>query len=204
MSNAPPTSSSSTAPETPPVDSKPTPPAATPTPALYARATRSEPLDPSDRSATPITSAEATELALSPAQFIAIDLMLQGNTLVAAARSAGVTRKTLYRWLHHDPKFQAAYNAWQLDLLTSARSRLLSLTDDAVNTLTVHVKTDGRLALALLKSLGTLDRPTPGSTDPEEIAQRMKIERRETEAELNESDFIASLGGLGTGRTKKK
>ena len=124
--------------------------------------------------------------------------------MVAAAKSAGVTRKTLYRWLHHDPKFQAAYNAWQLDAITSARSRLLAMTDDAVNTLGTSVKSDGRLAFALLKSLGTLDRPTPGSTDPDEVAQRMKIEQRESESESEESDFLSVTGGFGIPKPRKK
>jgi transposase-like protein len=153
-------------------------------------------LDPDDVFQTPITSAEATELALSPAQFVAIDLMLQGSTMVAAARSAGVTRKTLYRWLHHDPKFQAAYNAWQLDALTSARSRLLAMTDDAVNTLAARVKTDGRLAFSLLKSLGTLDRPTPGSTDPEEIEVQRQLEAQRAQEKLGQELFFASLGSF--------
>ena len=122
--------------------------------------------------------------------------------MVAAARTAGVTRKTLYRWLHHDARFQAAYNAWQLDALTSARARLLAMTDDALNTLAARIKTDGRLAFSLLKSLGTLDRPTPGSTDPEEVSQCMEIERREKENKLRENDLFASLGSLGLGGRK--
>jgi hypothetical protein len=122
--------------------------------------------------------------------------------MVASARSAGVTRKTLYRWLHHDPKFQAAYNAWQLDAITSAHSRLLAMTDDAVNTVGVSVKTDGRLAFALLKSLGAMDRPTPGSTDPEEISQQMEIERRKKESILEAESFLSSIGGLGLGGRK--
>ena len=66
------------------------------------------------------------------------------------------------------------------------------------------VKNGGRPAFALLKSLGTLDRPTPGSTDPEEVEQRMEIERRENESDLSESDLLASLGGYGLGRGKRK
>ena len=160
-------------------------------------------LDPSDGFFEPITREEATELALSPAQYLAIDLMLQGNTLVASARSAGVTRRTLYNWLHHDPKFQAAYNAWQADVVTSARSRSLGMLDDAANTLGVAVKTDGRLAFSVLKSMGVLETPTPGSMDPEEVAQRLEIEKREKESKLKDDEFFASIGGLG-GKTASK
>jgi hypothetical protein len=156
-------------------------------------------LDPSDVFETPITSAEATELKLSPSQFVALDLMLQGSTLVAASRAAGVTRKTLYRWMHHDPKFQAAFNAWQLDAITSARARLLALTDDAVNTVGARLKVDGRLAFSLLKSMGALDRPEPGSTDPDDIEQLMETNRAKERAKMREAQFEAKLEEFGLG-----
>jgi hypothetical protein len=164
-------------------------------------------LDGSGGVITPITREEATELALSPAQYMAIDLLLQGNTLIASAQSAGVTRRTLYRWLHHDAKFRAAYNAWQADVVTSARSRSLGMLDDAANTLAVAVKTDGRLAYAVLKSMGVLEKPVPGSMDPEEIKQAMEIEEREKENQLKEDEIFVAMGLTGSksaGSKRKK
>jgi hypothetical protein len=160
----------------------------------------------SDGFMTPITPEEATELALSPAQYMAIDLMLQGNTLIASAKSAGVTRRTLYNWLHHDAKFRAAYNAWQADVVTSARSRILGMADDAANTLGIAVKTSGPLAFAVLKSLGAMEKPTPVSMDPEEIKQKMDLEKQEKENQLKEDEMFGAMGltGGGTGSKRKK
>jgi transcriptional regulator with XRE-family HTH domain len=137
----------------------------------------------------------ALALALSPSQLTAIEQMLSGHTLVAAANAAGITRMTLYNWLHHDAKFQAAYNAWQLDAVTRMRTKLLSISDIATNTVSQAVRSDARLAFAVLKELGGLDRPTPGSTDPEEVEQVMEIEQRKAEERLGEQLFWASIGG---------
>jgi hypothetical protein len=107
-----------------------------------------------------------------------------------------VTRKTLYNWLHHDAKFQAAYNAWQLDAATRTRSKMLAMADEAVYTVGVAIKRDARLAFDVLKSLGVMERPTPGSTDPEEIQQRMKLDQMQAEADLMTNRFDASIGCL--------
>ena len=118
-------------------------------------------------------SSEASGV-LSPQQRAALDKLLTGCNFTAAAHAAGVTRMTLYRWLHRDPKFQAAYNAWQQDALLNVRSRLLSMADSAVDTVGQAVQKDPRLAFNFLKSLGGLDLPTPGPTDPHEVERQMR------------------------------
>jgi hypothetical protein len=137
---------------------------------------------------------ETLALALSPPQLVAIEKMLSGNSIVASASAAGVTRMTIYNWLHNDPKFQAAYNAWQLDALTAARTKLLASSDAAATTVARAVKTDSKIALAVVKALGILDRPTPGSTDPEEIAQRQKIEKQRAKKKLEDEMMFGSVG----------
>ena len=167
-----------------------------------------------------LSAAEAVALALSPEQRTALEKMLTGHTLVASATAAGVTRMTLYRWLHDDAKFQAAYNAWKLDAVTGAQTKILAMTDTAVNTVGRAVKTDPKVALTVLKAVGALDRPRPGSTDPEEMERRMEIARRQKENKLEEEEFYAKhlgdtggwLGGEaevgaglgGEGRTRKR
>jgi hypothetical protein len=84
-----------------------------------------------------------------------------------------------------------------LDALTGARTRILAMGDAAVTTVGAAVKTDARIALTVLKSLGMLDRPTPGSTDPEEIEQLQKLEKKRAEEKLAEEMLLHSLGGLG-------
>ncbi len=47
---------------------------------------------------------------LSPAQVTAIEAILAGKTITAAASAAGVDRVTLHRWLKADGAFQAELN----------------------------------------------------------------------------------------------
>jgi hypothetical protein len=164
----------------------PIPVVATPTP---------QPADePASAPEPAFTNAEAAAFSLSPAQRTAIQKMLAGHSLVASATAAGVTRITLYRWLKHDAKFQAAYNAWQQDLMSSARTRILAMTDTATTTVARAVQTDARVALTVLKSMGILDRVTIGSTDPKEIARRQKIEelRARDKAEDDAREAVAT------------
>ena len=147
-----------------------------------------------------LSPAELIALALLPEQRTAIEKMLSGHTLVASATAAGVTRMTLYRWLHHDPKFQAAYNAWQLDAITGAQTKLLAMTNTAVNTVGQAIRTDAKVAITLLKSVGALDRPRPGSTDPEEVKTLMEIAAMYHKNRMDEEYFNAkNLHGTGPG-----
>jgi hypothetical protein len=146
-------------------------------------------------SAGGLSAIEARVLDLSDAQRIAIQMMLSGESLVASASAAGVTRMTLYRWLKHDAHFQAAYNAWQQDATIGARTKLLALADRAVNTVANAVHHDARLALHLLKAMGMLHRPVEGSTDPKEIEERMAIDRRMAEIKRSEELLLMSLRG---------
>jgi AcrR family transcriptional regulator len=157
---------------------------------------------PQQVEATPVpppafSSEEAIALALSKAQLTAIEKILSGHTIVASASAAGVTRMTIYNWLRNDAKFQAAYNAWQLDALTAARTKILAMSDTAVTTIGRAVKTDARIALTVLKAMGVLDRPTPGSSDPEEIAKIQTLERRRVKKKLEEEIFFDSVGNFG-------
>lgn len=129
-----------------------------------------------------VSATEALMLALTPPQRTAIERMTHGETRVAAASAAGVSRATLNRWLSTDAAFQAAYNAWQKDVLDTARARLLSVTDVAVNTvLRAMKKGDARVALTILDRLGITTQPKPGPTDEEEVMQQQLIAQRKRE-----------------------
>jgi hypothetical protein len=141
-----------------------------------------------------LSAAEEAALELSPAQRLALEKLLSGDTVVASASAAGVTRLTIYNWLKKDAKFQAAYNAWQQDILTSARTRLLAMTSDALTTLSRSVQSEPKVALALLKALGTMQAPVPGSTDPEEVEALMEVEQQEAQNKLDEAKLFASVG----------
>jgi hypothetical protein len=155
--------------------------------------------DPIDETFAPITLAEATTLSLSPPQRTAIKLLTSGHTLVDAATAAGVSRMTLYRWLKGDAAFSAAFNAWQKDVLDTARGRILALSDLAVTTVARSMsRGDAKTALKILQSVGALDRPKPGSTDPEEIERQQRLEWKKSKTAARKAESDALLDDLST------
>lgn len=89
---------------------------------------------------------------------------------------------------------RAAFNAWQKDVLDTARGRLLALSDLAVTTVAKSmVRGDAKTALKILQSLGTLDRAQPGSTDPKEIERLQKLERQKAQTEVRKAEARAEM-----------
>ena len=118
------------------------------------------------------TLAADPAMELTTAQRTAVELLSEGKTPTAAATAAGVSRRTVHRWIHADPAFRAAYHAWQKDAIDTARARLLALTDAAVTAVANALeKGDTKTAVILLKGLHILTRPAPGSTDPAALQQ---------------------------------
>jgi AcrR family transcriptional regulator len=141
-----------------------------------------------------VSSSEACLLALSPPQRLAIEMLTSGQTLVASATAAGVSRMTLYRWLKGDAVFLAAFNAWQKDVLDTARGRLLALSDLAVSTVAKSLsRGDANTALKVLKSLGVMDRAQPGSTDPEELERIQQLEIHKSKTALRKAEARAEM-----------
>ena len=83
----------------------------------------------------PVQVAGSGELGVSVPQEQAIRALAIGRTTTDAAAEAGVSRRTLHRWLAEDAAFIAAYNAWRRDAAQSARGRMMALTGDAVEAL---------------------------------------------------------------------
>jgi hypothetical protein len=151
-----------------------------------------------------LRSGEGAALALSEVQRRAMEMLLSGASMVASARAAGVTRLTLYRWMKNDADFRAVYNAWQADALLSAKTKLLALADRAVDCVAGAVGNDPQIAMTVLKSLGVMEAPKPGATDPKEVAVDMKIERFNEEAKRGEEMAIAMLNSHSFGSLAKE
>ena len=107
--------------------------------------------------APPANAPDDLECAdLSPAQLAYLRALISGKTITAAAEEAGVARKTVYRW-QSNPRFAAMLNAWRNQAMESARTQLVGLTDEAIETLSIALKNrDVRVALAVLKGVGGL------------------------------------------------
>ncbi|MDB5175080.1 MAG: Helix-turn-helix of insertion element transposase [Phycisphaerales bacterium] len=115
---------------------------------------------------------------LSPQQRVAITTLASGESFVAAARAAGVSGPTLYRWRKHDPAFVAALNAWRNQAQDAVRDRLLAMADQAAMTIFGAMrKGDAKMAMTLLKGLGSL---SPATRGPESAdAARRELDRDE-------------------------
>jgi DNA-directed RNA polymerase specialized sigma24 family protein len=155
----------------------------------------------SDQLAT-VRSGEIAMESLAAPQRTALELLLTGKSIAETARSAGVSRTTIYQWLKKDPVFRAAYNEWHDQLRESSRSRLLLLTDKATNAVEKAVEGgDARMAMQLLKGMGMLRDLPPGPTDPAEVKRigdlqqkrKMTLLERE-EREAREDEMSSRMG----------
>jgi len=72
---------------------------------------------------------------LTPKQQKALDALLRGCTQEAAAREAGVHRRTLERWIRQNAAFQQALRDAERDALARVSRRLAALADSACDAL---------------------------------------------------------------------
>jgi len=79
-------------------------------------------------------SKKVTEKAITPRQSIAIERLLNGGTVQGAADAAGVSRKTVYKWLSI-PAFQEAINNAQAEAMARLSRALIALGGSAIETL---------------------------------------------------------------------
>ena len=145
----------------------------------------------SPRIETPAAAmATAAAEGLSDHQRKVMTYLAAGNSIAKAAHLGQVNRRTVYRWLKEDANFCAVYNAWRKELEQSAKTRLLAMADDALDTihgaiLTGHVNA----SLTVAKSMGLLAKPRIGPDDPERIMRKRRArEMRQTADELRAID----------------
>jgi hypothetical protein len=103
---------------------------------------------------------------MPPEQQLAIRAIAAGHGIGAAARKAGVSRSTLYRWQQSDGPFAAALNAWRRQQHDSRLDRARALGDLALNNVYAALLTgDPQLSFAFLKHLSQIDRTTLAAAD---------------------------------------
>ncbi len=78
-------------------------------------------------------------VSLTPKQERLIALLLQGSTIVDAAKATGISEQTAHRWLK-DAAFQHAYEAERKRLLNHSLTKLQLKFDKAVQTLDRHLE----------------------------------------------------------------
>jgi hypothetical protein len=124
----------------------------------------------------------------------ALTHLASGKSIAAAARSAGVNRRTVFRWLESDPHFAAAYNAWRKETVASGRARVLAMTDIALDTVqSAILDGNARVAVQVAKATGVMDAPKPGTTDPSRFYRRKRLRDAKWQEALAKAESAEAL-----------
>lgn len=103
-----------------------------------------------------------------------IEALLTSDTIEKAAQKAGVTRKTLYRWMKKDI-FVKELNQAKRQLVQHGILRLQRATKDAVKTLLEICKDKDAPASSRVSAAREILRNTLKSIELEEIESRLKV-----------------------------
>jgi hypothetical protein len=128
-------------------------------------------------------STESTAV-LAQQQTAVITALIGGATVTDATKAASVDRTTFYLWLKTDASFQAELNRAKREQMEAMRAQLRALADIAVATVQqmltgpdVPAGVRLKAALAVLRSVGTLEPEPIGNVDPDKIASDMFVEQ---------------------------
>ena len=120
---------------------------------------------------------------LSRSQEAAMQALLSGEQITAAAKTAKVNRSTLHRWLK-EPEFLAALNTCRSELREAQHDRLASLASSAIEVIEQALEEgDARTALAVLRGVALLDGQAPhtGPTNADRIRYDQTNEQKSLE-----------------------
>src|SRR5262249_41440200 len=97
-----------------------------------------------------------------------IAALLTEPTHAAAAKKAGVSEATLYRWLRL-PEFRSAYRQARRELVEAAVGRIQAATGQAVDTLLAMANQGGKSGARVRASIALLDYAFRGLTDADTL-----------------------------------
>lgn len=103
---------------------------------------------------------KATEFTLTRKHEQAIAALLQATTIEAAAAQAGISRRTLHRWLGQ-PSFKTRYRAARLEVVDVAVRELQRASGEAVETLRRNLKC-GEPGVEVRAAVAVLDQAMKG------------------------------------------
>lgn len=115
---------------------------------------------------------------LTADQAAALDLLLAGQTVTAAAAAVGVARETVSRWRNSDAAFQGAYNAALQSVYDAGQARLLEARGKALDRLAALVDSnDPAIALKAAAALLRVDIERPkGATTAAGVERRQVLD----------------------------
>jgi hypothetical protein len=139
---------------------------------------------------------------LTPAQEVAVALVVAGKTDGEVAEAAGVTRQTVWEWRRRHPAFIAEVNRRRMEVWEAAVERLRGLLLRAIEVLAEDLDAeDGRLrqqaAVHVLRAAGIYGLPgrPSGPATPEDVER--------DEAQRAALAKLAVIRWAGTGRPPK-
>ena len=92
------------------------------------------------------------KLGLRQAEHAALGELVRGKSVRESAKSAGVGKSTVYRWIKNNPKFLAEYNIWHEEMEQKTRSRMLGMLCKAADAVEVALEEgDAKLGMRLMK-----------------------------------------------------
>jgi hypothetical protein len=143
-----------------------------------------------------LSAAEMAELEGFPAdRRAALRCLKMRGTMEEAAKAAGVSRSSIYRWKEENAAFRVLCNRWQKEKLDECSDGMTSLLGKAVRVLEKALDNgDVRAALVVLKSMGLMKPREPGSTDLEEVEWDMALEVDRKRQRMEEMEMKARLG----------
>jgi hypothetical protein len=140
---------------------------------------------------------------LGAKQSIALDAILAGVTHTEAAHQAGVSRRTLARWLRCDPDFIAALNLCERERWVAGRQVLRSLLSKAIRAVEQTLDNGSptarlRAASLVLRTLAVGERPmdprsTCGPISPETVVSEWQRDRERAQESKAWDEAVARL-----------
>ena len=134
----------------------------------------------------------------TPAQELAIDVLVTGGTTTEAAKAAGVTRQTVSKWRSQHPGFRAELNTRRRELNQERADRIRDLDAQALATVAEAIDngdTNAALTWVKARQLHTVDVSSVGSGNPDQMmSERANAIRQRPEYRRDDaSDLLSDL-----------
>jgi len=105
-------------------------------------------------------SSPISNFSLSPTQASVVAALVQGKSVSAAARQAGIHRTTVHNWMRSEPEFKAAVHRAKRDYIEFLNDQLRELATGALQTLHHLIEDPATPSTVRLKAaLAVLERP---------------------------------------------
>jgi DNA-binding phage protein len=143
-----------------------------------------------------LSAAEMAELeGFPPDRRAALRCLKMTGTMSEAAKAAGVSRSSIYRWKNENAAFRALCNRWEREKIDECSDGVTSLLSKAVAALEKALDNgDARAALVVLKSMGIMKPREMGATDLEEVEWDMALEVERKMQRMRDMEMRARVG----------